>query len=214
MATAIFNAIFANVIGVVITPLLAMTLLRGGTGSTSAGIVSLLATLSKLGQVVILPLLLGQIVCRIPLLNNILIKIRNKTRLLSSFLLLAIVFNVFSDTFLTGIGVQGTALMRLICTMPSYLTFSAIFWALSWKVLPGLDAKTRAAALLCSSQKTLAFGIPFIKTALGSRSDLAYILAPLLMYAPTQLLLGSGLLVPQLQKMIKEEESFNEGGGI
>lgn len=104
---------------------------------------------------------------------------------------------------------------NLVVTMPlSYLFLSAIFWSLSKKLLPGLDLKTRTAALLCSSQKTLAFGIPFIKTALGTRADLAYILAPLLMYAPAQLLLGSSLLVPILRKKIKAEDNYESGAGI
>lgn len=68
--------------------------------------------------------------------------------------------------------------------------------------------------MFCSSQKTLAFGIPFIKTALGHRGDIAYILAPLLMYAPAQLLLGSGLLVPRMVKLIAKEEENSEGMGI
>jgi len=92
--------------------------------------------------------------------------------------------------------------------------FSWVFWKLSFYLLPGLDMSTRVAALMCSSQKTLAFGIPFIKTALGTRPDLAYILAPLLMYAPAQLLLGSSLLVPPLKKKIEEEQEFESGGGI
>ncbi len=124
-------------------------------------------------------------------------------------------YNVFSDTFLSGIGVGGQALGNLIIAMPiAYLVLSAIFWELSKKLLPGLDLKTRTAALLCSSQKTLAFGIPFIKTALGTRPDLAYILAPLLMYAPAQLLLGSSLLVPALRKRIRDQDNYEEGAGI
>jgi predicted Na+-dependent transporter len=122
-------------------------------------------------------------------------------------MLLAIVFNVFSDTFVTGIGVQGPALMTLMLTLPcAYLAFNALFWSLSWKLLPNLDMKIRATALLLASQKTLSFGIPFIKTAMGTRPDIAYLLAPLLIYAPVQLLLGSSLLVPFLQHMIRQEE--------
>jgi predicted Na+-dependent transporter len=106
-------------------------------------------------------------------------------------------------------------LLNLALCMPlMYLAFSAIFWQVSLKLLPGLDPPTRAAALLCSSQKTLAFGIPFIKTALGTRPDIAYILAPLLMYAPAQLLLGSSVLVPPLRKMIQSAQNFESGGGI
>lgn len=128
---------------------------------------------------------------------------------------LAIVYNVFSDTFMQGIGVGGRALVNLIVAMPIvYIFLSALFWEISKKLVPGLDAKTRSAALLCSAQKTLAFGIPFIKTALGSRPDIAYILAPLLMYAPAQLLLGSSLFVPYLRKMIRDEENNESGSGI
>lgn len=128
---------------------------------------------------------------------------------------LAIVYNVFSDTFISGIGIGGSALAMLLIAMPVlYLILSALFWHVSKVMQPGLDAKTRAAALFCSSQKTLAFGIPFIKTAFGSRPDLAYILAPLLIYAPAQLLLGSTLLVPAMSKLIKEAQSYQDGGGI
>jgi predicted Na+-dependent transporter len=103
----------------------------------------------------------------------------------------------------------------LIAAMPIlYLSLSYLFWEISKKILPGLDASTRSAALFCSSQKTLAFGIPFIKTALGHRPDIAYILAPLLMYAPAQLLLGSSILVPAMQKLIAREENNEEGMGI
>ena len=208
MGTAIFNAIFANVLGVFLTPLLAVWLLGAGKG------VSLLATLGKLGNVVIIPLVLGQICRRTPI-GDFAQKISGYSRTLSSCLLLAIVYNVFSDTFVNGLGVGGSALIRLCIAMPTtYLFLSLIFWKLSLKVLPGLDAQTRAAALLCSSQKTLAFGIPFIKTALSHRADIAYILAPLLMYAPAQLLLGSSLIVPAMKKLINKQSNFQDGAGI
>jgi sodium/bile acid cotransporter 7 len=157
---------------------------------------------------------MGQI-CRLTPLGKIAQKISGYSRTLSSCLLLAIVYNVFSDTFSQGIGVSGGSLGRLIATMPAvYMLLSGIFWELSKKLLPGLDSKTRSAALFCSSQKTLAFGIPFIKTALGSRPDIAYILAPLLMYAPAQLFLGSSILVPAMLKLNKRGQEFAQGGGI
>lgn len=209
MACAIFNAIFANIIGVFLTPLLAVWMLGAGKG------VSLLSTLNKLGGVVIFPLALGQI-CRMTPLGPMFQRISGYSRTLSSCLLLAIVYNVFSDTFLSGIGVGGTALANLIVAMPIvYLLFSAIFWQVSKFLLPGLDPPTKSAALFCSSQKTLAFGIPFIKMALGHRSDIAYILAPLLMYAPAQLLLGSSLLVPAMARLNRRtQEVGGDGAGI
>lgn len=49
---------------------------------------------------------------------------------------------------------------------------------------------------------------------MGDRADLAFVLAPLLLYAPTQLLLGSSIVVPLLRKRIADATSFAEGGGI
>ena len=68
--------------------------------------------------------------------------------------------------------------------------------------------------MLCAPQRTLAFGLPFIKTAFGHRADLAYVLAPLLLYAPTQLLLGSIIIVPKMRELIARGENFETGGGI
>lgn len=208
MGTAIFNAIFANVIGVFLTPILTVSLLGSGQG------VSLLSTLGKLGNLVVIPLVIGQILRRTPI-GTFAQKVTGYSRTLSSCLLLAIVYNVFSDTFVNGLGVEGSALLRLCVAMPTlYVFFSMLFWKLSFKVLPGLDSSTRAAALFCSSQKTLAFGIPFIKAALSHRPDIAYILAPLLMYAPSQLLLGSSVIAPAMKRLINKESNFQDGGGI
>ena len=80
MGTAIFNAIAANVVGVFLTPLLAILTLGAGKG------VSLASTLSKLGGVVILPLTLGQLVRQTPL-GEFFQSINKYSRTISSWLL-------------------------------------------------------------------------------------------------------------------------------
>ena len=208
MGTAIFNAIFGNVIGVVLTPLLSIFML-GASGN-----VSLLDTLRKLGGIVIMPLVFGQL-ARLTRLRVLSERYSKQTRNFSSCLLLAIVYNIFSDTLNRGLGIKREMLVNLLTFMPlSYLSFSYLFWLLSKRILPGLDFKTRGAGLLIAPSKTMAFGIPFIKTAMGSRPDIAYLLAPLLLYAPSQLLLGSSVVVPFLQRKIDESQNFAEGGGI
>lgn len=202
MGTAIFNAIFGNVIGVFLTPLLSIWML----GSSSS--VSLLTTLRKLGGIVILPLALGQLL-RPTKVGEFMAKNNTNIRTFSSCLLLAIVYNIFSDTFKRGFGVSTAMLCTLAMAMPAlYLFLTAVFYMLSKKLLPGLDAQTRGAAMLISSSKTLAFGVPFIKTALGHRADIAYILAPLLLYAPAQLLLGSSVVVPIVKNQIAEQQNL------
>jgi len=208
MGTAIFNAIFGNVLGVFLCPILTIAILGRSGG------VSLLATLKKLGSIVILPLILGQICRRTPL-GRLSEKYSKQTRTFSTSLLLAIVYNIFSDTFLVGLGVSGPVLQRLVGMMPVlYLGLCLFFWQMSRALLPGLDAPTRSAAVLIAPSKTLAFGIPFIKAAMSGRPDLAFVLAPLLLYAPTQLLLGSSILVPILRKKISDSQSVSQGGGI
>ncbi len=137
MGTAIFNAIFGNVLGVFLTPLLCIWML----GASSS--VSLFGTLKKLGSIVILPLILGQ-AARYTKLGEFQQKYNRKIRNFSSCLLLAIVYNIFSDTFNRGFGITGPALVKLAVTMPSaYLIVSVIFWQMSKSVLPGLDIPTR-----------------------------------------------------------------------
>lgn len=95
MGTAIFNAIFANVLGVFLTPLLAIWMLGAGRG------VSLLSTLNKLSYVVILPLVVGQIVRRTSL-GAFFQKINKYSRTLSSCLLYVSFFIMFClSSFLT-----------------------------------------------------------------------------------------------------------------
>ena len=86
--------------------------------------------------VVIAPLVLGQL-CRRSSLGPLLQRVTPFSRTMSSALLLAIVFNIFSDTFLVGLGVGGTDLLALGLTMPGlYLGLSWLFWEISKKFLP------------------------------------------------------------------------------
>lgn len=208
MGTAIFNAIFGNLLGVLLTPLMAVLMVGAGQN------VSLFHTLKKLGYLVVAPMVLGQLCRRTPLVD-LAERFNKKSRTICSLILLGIVWNTFSDTFIRGMGISGAALGRLMVTMPiAYCVFCFLFWKTSKVALPGIDARTRAAALFCSSQKTLAFGIPFIKTAFGTRPDIAQILAPLLLYAPAELLIGSTILVPKMVDEIASEDSNLDGAGI
>lgn len=124
-------------------------------------------------------------------------------------------YNVFSDTFKSGMGVDGKALPGLvsfmpvcICPCPTSSGSSRKGSCQGWMPPRGRQH--------CSAhpRRRYHFCIPFIKIALGHRPDLAYILAPLLMYAPTQLLLGSSILVPKMIKLIEKEDENNSGSGI
>jgi len=67
---------------------------------------SLWNTFKKLGGLVVLPMILGQL-CRLTPLVTLADRFYKTTRMLSSLLLLAIVYTTFSDTFVSGLGVGG-----------------------------------------------------------------------------------------------------------
>ena len=68
------------------------------------------------------------------------------------------------------------------------------------EVLTSCDA---VAAAYCASHKTLAFGLPLIRTIFAGSPDLAYYCAPIMILHPLQLLVGS-LAVPRLRAYLSE----------
>lgn len=97
-ALAIFNAVLGNILGVLLTPALLLTLV--GT----SGALSVVETLQKLSTKVVLPLVIGQLLR--PALNKSGVLTRRKKLLsrTSESLLLYVVFSTFCDTFLRGFG--------------------------------------------------------------------------------------------------------------
>ena len=80
VGTAIFNAIVSNVVGMLLTPLLSIWIMGAGMG------VSFVMISKKLGNVIILPLLIGH-VCRYTPIGKIAERVSGCTRTISSLLL-------------------------------------------------------------------------------------------------------------------------------
>lgn len=203
---AVFNAVLGNLLGVFLTPLLLLRLL-GSTGSVSAA-----AVLRKLASKVILPLAAGQLARR--LLPRAALEGTAKKRLSrgSETLLLLIIYATFCETFSTGWPLRGAALARLfVLVLLQHLGFLATGWALGGAA--GLAAPQRTAFTLCSTQKTLALGLPLLQVVFAGRPDLALICTPLLIQHPLQLLVGS-VNAPRLVEFAEAEqqgESRSEG---
>jgi predicted permease len=88
----------------------------------------------------------------------------------------------------------------------AYLIGNALFWWLTKRLLWQVDIRTRAAATLCATQKSLSFGLPFIRATFGHRADLAEIMAPLLIFNTVQLFFGATTVVPILKHNIRRHE--------
>lgn len=211
-ASSILHAVLGNIIGVFLTPFIVFKLVpmgsQGGIGDSGVSFLSILIKLSKL---TILPMIMGQILRRNAQVIQLAKKFRPQTKLFAETVLLALIFNTFCDTFSRKISNEQMSPLvgSLFLALPSaFLLSNIMFWMTSSWLMPRLNVKSRCSAMMCSSQKTLAFGIPFIKSCFGDRPDLALVLTPLLVFSPLQLMSSSSFLVPSMKRIIQLE-----GGG-
>ena len=199
--TAIFNAALGNLIGVFWSPVVVYGMLHAAEG------ISITQSLAKLANLVLIPISVGQLIRQTPL-GPFLLRFKAYSKTLGEIVLLGVVLNTFSDTFLTGFSLSPFFVGMLFTAISVfYLSSNFIFWKLTEIFFPHVDVKTRGAAMICSSQKTLAFGMPFIKATFGHKTNVAEILTPLLLYYQVQVLLGSLIIVTELKRTI------NEAGG-
>lgn len=192
-----------NFLGVFITPLLVLQFLGTSTFNFRK-------TLLDLAKLVVIPTALGQAIRSIPAFHAMQNKHKKFSKLFSETMLLAIVFNTFSDTFSNKSSyssINNSVFVSLFTLIPLfYLLSNYLFWHIMNVVIPDSSVKTKCAAMICSSQKTLAFGIPFINTAFANRNDVGIILLPLLIYSLSQVFLSSLVLVPVMRDMIEHDE--------
>ncbi|XP_019763786.2 sodium/bile acid cotransporter 7-B [Dendroctonus ponderosae] len=187
---AIFNSLVGSFLGIILTPLSLLLNL----GSTT--IVPLFSTVTQLTTTVLLPLVLGQAIKvytqlpgqRIPL-NTI-----------SQCALLFVIYTTFCDTFL--VPETGLSALDVIITIFSVLLLQMILIILSFKLanwFKGMFSPAEVIAIVfCSTHKSLTLGIPILRIMFHGYSHLSQISLPLLVYHPTQIILG-GLLAPQLK---------------
>ena len=194
-AGALVNASLGNLLGVIITPLWLIAVADAGEQP-----IDLLPTLQKLGILVIAPLLLGQVIQAL-LGQRLSIERRKQCSKMGQVLLLGVMYISFQYAFHHGTAMNwgAVAATSLIC-----IALHGLWLLMPWygALLPPfrLNPGDRCCALICSSQKTLAFGLPLIAICFPQHPALALIALPILIYHPLQLLIGAGL-APILAKM-------------
>lgn len=202
VASALFNAVAGNLIGIVISPLLIFRLL--GAQHIS---IPFLKVLRKLTMKVVVPVALGQVLRLTPLKE---LRQRNKQVFsrASEILLLGIIYTTFCDTFHKGMGVAFKQISGLFVLLPlMHLFFCGLVLGVArWPRL-NFRREDQVAAMFCASHKTIAFGMPLLKEIFDGNPSLALLTAPILILHPLQLIIGS-FLMPSLRRYIKEEESL------
>jgi solute carrier family 10 (sodium/bile acid cotransporter), member 7 len=183
---ALFNSAFANVIGVVVTPLLA-ALLLGARGDAPP----LLPMMMEIAGLVAAPLLAGQLLRRV--LRDRPIDAA-RASVLSNVIILYIVFIAFAGSVGTGAFdeaglvvtagvVAGAAFIFALLTGAAAAAGSAL----------GFDPADVRALVFVAPQKTLAAGAPMAQIIFEADPALGVILLPLIAYHTVQLLGGASL---------------------
>lgn len=204
VASALCNALLSNLLGIIATPIL---LFRFFGSDISLPLYDMVM---KLTNKVLLPVIVGQFLrAKIPSIRNWYYRHEKLLKRSQEVVLLGILWNAFCTAITSQLGVSfedGIALLtflpvvHIIALAGTFLFFS----------LPALNLSRGeiVAAMFCSSQKTLAFGLPIIQTIFEGNTNLAIYSAPLMIIHPIQLMIGS-ILVPRLERYVKAPKPEN-----
>lgn len=194
---AIFNSVLGSFFGIVVTPLL----LLFNLGFTT--VVPLMGTVVQLSVSVLLPLLGGQLVRRYTEFRGHKLPLNA----ISQFALLFIIYTTFCDTF--NVPDAGLMATDILLTMFIVLVVQMVLLGLSFTMAKSLRCFSPAdvvCAMFCSTHKSLTLGIPILRIMFHGFSHLSHISLPLLVYHPTQMILG-GLLVTHLKEWMYSHKS-------
>eukprot|EP00469_Lotharella_globosa_P012194 CAMPEP_0167788660 /NCGR_PEP_ID=MMETSP0111_2-20121227/10172_1 /TAXON_ID=91324 /ORGANISM="Lotharella globosa, Strain CCCM811" /LENGTH=410 /DNA_ID=CAMNT_0007680579 /DNA_START=120 /DNA_END=1352 /DNA_ORIENTATION=+ len=199
-AASVFNATVSNFLGIFLTPAL-LLLLLGQSGS-----VSIVNIIYKLAARVVAPVAFGQFLrWLLPSIIPWVSRNGKALKRLSEILLLFIVWATFSETFYQGVDAKpeefGILLAMLIPLHCFYLLFCFTTARISCL---GYTRPDIVAVLFCSTQKTVALGIPLISAMYEDSDSIGILSVPLLIYHPMQLVIGS-LLVGKLSQWATED---------
>jgi len=190
-AVAICTSAIGSFLGLLVTP---ATLLIVTGMKMNAPVFEIMM---KLGMTVILPLLVGQAI-RYRIDEGI-AKHHIPHTLISNVLLLLIIYSTFCNTFSENLQINAKALVFtcvFVILFQCALLYS--FWRIGEKLLVSNESKDSKgdviAVMFCCSHKSLTLGIPLLKIMYEGNPMLSILSIPLLIYQPTQILLGSTLV--------------------
>ncbi|XP_002168639.1 sodium/bile acid cotransporter 7 [Hydra vulgaris] len=202
-ANAVFNSALGSFLGIFITPVT----LFGFVGVS--GSIPIMQIVTQLTITVVIPLILGQVVRSY--VKNWLERKKPPLSGIGSFMLLLIIFGAFCDTFssnMDGLGFSDLLFVIMFILVMQLLLLRVIF-VLSTKL--NFSKENVVAVMFCSTHKSLTLGIPILKIIYMNDPFLPFLCIPLLIYHPSQILLG-GFLVPHVKSWLYgKRRSFARG---
>jgi len=118
---------------------------------------------------------------------------KSRSKRTSELILLGIVWNSFSNAFSAGVGVSLSAAATLLGITSTLHLLYFHFTSLLLKKAGSFTHGEITAASFVASHKTLAFGLPLIKTVFEGDPLLPMYCAPLMLIHPAQLFIGGVL---------------------
>ncbi len=196
VVATMFNAAFANIIGVVVSPLLLSLMMQ--TSSGMLPVEELFGILRKLSLIMLIPIAAGQFLRR--WFAAAAEKYKSPLGVISNIFILMILFFAFSKS--SGdpsfVGNLRSMIKPYIFLAVSFPVLDAI--ASAGAKMLGFSVENRITIAFTAPQKTLAMGVPLLSTFFASQPEvLGVALLPLIFYHPWQLLV-SGILQERIKK--------------
>ena len=187
-AAAIFNSALGSFLGIFITPFL-LFMIVGVSSDVPVGKI-----VSTLTVTVVFPLVVGQITRQF--IKDWMQKTKPPFGTIGSCMLLLIIYTTFCDTFSSDMGTL--ALKEIVATgaliLLIQISFVSLIFFTTTRFKLGYTPGDVVALMFCATHKSLTLGMPMLKIIYAGDEFLPLISIPLLLYHPTQILLG-GFLV-------------------
>jgi sodium/bile acid cotransporter 7 len=203
LMVTMFNAALANILGVIISPLLLSLMMRGGAGQ-SLPASEILRILKNLSLQMLVPIACGQTLRR--LFQCVALRQKKRLSVASNLFILFILFFAFSKTARNPEFVDN---LRSLIGPFAYLAVTHILLlsiAYGGARVFRFSRKNTISVLYAAPQKTLALGVPLISTYFAATPEILGIaLLPLVFYHAWQLLVAgfvkSSRLVREAQQL-------------
>ncbi len=185
VAGAIVSASTSNLLGVFLTPLLAIVLLNT-TGDASIGF----GSIGNIGVQILLPFVLGQLTQR---WTGAFVTRHKRLKLFDQGVIVLVVYSAFSAGVREGVwrlvGVVDIVSLVFVC-----LVVLALMLSLTWFSAQrlGFDRADCIAIQMCGTKKSLATGLP-MATVLFAGQPIGLLLLPLIIFHQAQLMACSAL---------------------
>lgn len=184
---AVCSASLSNVLGIVLTPLLAALLI----GSGDAGSGFFLSALAKVGTTLLLPFVVGHLAR--PLIGGFVDRHRKIVMRTDRGVILLVVYSAFSAAVVEGLWSRFSAFdLATILALDALLLGAVLLFTRQAARLAGFPREDEAVLVFCGSKKSLASGVP-MAGALFPPAQVGLVVLPLMLFHQLQLIVCAAL---------------------